>query len=161
MALSFLIPDFLKRRACRYMLHHYLGQYLAEKISLEDLTIDLYNGTGSVSNVPLNIEVSLASRHSSVFTSFYPPLLCQFVWAMVGEIIFVLTRRRIRVGCDWRRDETALLYVRYFVCSVFSEQAINDTLEELKAPVRVCSGRIGKVTVTVPWVSLLKNSSVV
>jgi autophagy-related protein 2 len=52
----FYIPEFLKRRACRYLLHHYLGQYLEEKISLDDLTIDLYNGTGSVHNVPLNIE---------------------------------------------------------------------------------------------------------
>lgn len=49
-----------------------------------------------------------------------------------------------------------------YVCSFFFfHQTINDTLEELKAPVRVCSGRIGKVTVTVPWVSLLKSSSVV
>lgn len=53
----FLIPEFLKRRACRYLLHHYLGQYLGEKISLDDLSIDLYNGTGSVSNVPLDVEV--------------------------------------------------------------------------------------------------------
>lgn len=54
----FFIPEFLKRRACRYLLHYYLGQFVEEKISLDDLTIDLYNGTGSVSNVPLNVEVS-------------------------------------------------------------------------------------------------------
>ena len=53
----FFIPEFLKRRACRYLLHHYLGQYLEGKIRLEDLTIDLYNGTGSVGNIPLNVEV--------------------------------------------------------------------------------------------------------
>lgn len=54
----FFIPEFLKRRACRYLLHHYLGQYLGGRINLEDLTIDLYNGTGSLSNVPLNVEVT-------------------------------------------------------------------------------------------------------
>ena len=84
MALSFLIPEFLKRRACRYMLHHYLGQYLAEKISLEDLTIDLYNGTGSISNVPLNVDVSLTPRRSFVFVSAVLPVF-QFVCVTVGE----------------------------------------------------------------------------
>lgn len=54
----FGIPEFLKKRACRYLLQHYLGQFLEEKISLEDLTVDLYNGTGSIHNIPLNVEVN-------------------------------------------------------------------------------------------------------
>ena len=55
----FTIPEFIKKRACRYLLQHYLGQFLEEKISLNDLTVDLYNGTGTISNVPLNVEVSV------------------------------------------------------------------------------------------------------
>ena len=51
------IPEFVKKRACRYLLQHYLGQYLKTKIQLEDLTVDLYNGTGTITNVPLNAEV--------------------------------------------------------------------------------------------------------
>lgn len=54
----FAIPEFLKKRACRYLLQHYLGQYLEEKISLEDLTLDLYSGTGAINNVSLKVEVS-------------------------------------------------------------------------------------------------------
>lgn len=54
----FTIPEFIKKRACRYLLQHYLGQFLEEKISLNDLTVDLYNGTGTISNVPLNVDVS-------------------------------------------------------------------------------------------------------
>ena len=57
----FTIPEFIKKRACRYLLQHYLGQFLEEKISLKDLTVDLYNGTGTISNVPLNVEVSVSS----------------------------------------------------------------------------------------------------
>lgn len=53
----FAIPEFLKKRACRYLLQHYLGQFLEERISLDDLTVDLYNGTGTINNVPLNVEV--------------------------------------------------------------------------------------------------------
>ena len=55
----FAIPEFLKKHACRYLLQHYLGQFLEEKISLDDLTVDLYNGTGTITNVPLNVEVVL------------------------------------------------------------------------------------------------------
>ena len=55
----FAIPEFLKKRACRYLLQHYLGQFLEEKISLEDLTVDLSSGIGTITNVPLNVEASL------------------------------------------------------------------------------------------------------
>ena len=52
-------PEYLKKKACRYLLQHYLGNYLETKISLEDLTINLYNGTATVSNVPLSAEVTM------------------------------------------------------------------------------------------------------
>ena len=55
----FGLPEFLKKRACRYMLQHYLGQFLEERISLDDLTVDLYSGTGSIHNIPLNVQVLL------------------------------------------------------------------------------------------------------
>ncbi len=58
----FTIPEFLKKRACRYLLQHYLGQFLEEKISLDDLTVDLYSGTGTITNVPLSVEVLFSCR---------------------------------------------------------------------------------------------------
>ena len=64
----FSIPEFLKKRACRYLLQHYLGQFLEEKISLNDLTVDLYNGTGTISNVPLNVEASML-QHCILYVS--------------------------------------------------------------------------------------------
>ena len=66
----FTIPEFIKKRACRYLLQHYLGQFLEEKISLDDLTVDLYNGTGSISNVPINVDVS-ASPYVKGRTNLY------------------------------------------------------------------------------------------
>ena len=39
-----------------------------------------------------------------------------------------------------------------------TNQAINETLEGTSAPVKVSSGYIGRVRVTVPWTSLLKDS---
>lgn len=51
-----LWPDFLKKRLCRYLLQHYLGHFFKEKISLEQLSIDIYNGTGCVKNLNLDCE---------------------------------------------------------------------------------------------------------
>lgn len=50
--------DFIKKRACRYLLQHYLGHFLQEKLTLDQLTVDLYNGTGRVDKVPLDVWVS-------------------------------------------------------------------------------------------------------
>jgi len=47
----------IKKRICRYLLQRYLGQYFQEKLSLDQLTVDLFNGTGSVKNVALDCVV--------------------------------------------------------------------------------------------------------
>lgn len=47
--------DFIKKRACRYLLQHYLGHFLQEKLTLDQLTVDLYNGTGRVDKVPIDV----------------------------------------------------------------------------------------------------------
>ncbi|XP_071454260.1 autophagy-related protein 2 homolog A [Hetaerina americana] len=48
--------DSLKKRACRYLLQRYLGQFLEEKLTLDQLTVDLYNGTGTVRDVTLDVQ---------------------------------------------------------------------------------------------------------
>lgn len=48
--------DGIKKRACRYLLQRYLGQFLEEKLTLDQLSVDIYNGTGSVSNVSLDVQ---------------------------------------------------------------------------------------------------------
>ena len=49
--------DFLKKKACRYILQHYLGQFLKEKLSLDQLSLDLYNGTGKITELNLDVQV--------------------------------------------------------------------------------------------------------
>lgn len=50
--------DTIKKKVCRYLLQRYLGQFLEEKLSLEQLNVDLYNGTGTVSNIALYSKVT-------------------------------------------------------------------------------------------------------
>ena len=49
--------DSIKKRACRYLLQHYLGQFLKEKLTLDQLSVDLYNGTGTIHDVLLDVAV--------------------------------------------------------------------------------------------------------
>uniref|UniRef100_UPI00398F0016 autophagy-related protein 2 homolog A n=1 Tax=Pristiophorus japonicus TaxID=55135 RepID=UPI00398F0016 len=45
----------IKKRACRYLLQHYLGHFLEERLTLEQLSLDLYNGSGRLSAVQLDV----------------------------------------------------------------------------------------------------------
>lgn len=45
--------ELMKKKICRYLLNRYVGQFLEQKLSLDQLTVDLYNGTGTVSDVKL------------------------------------------------------------------------------------------------------------
>lgn len=48
----------IKKRACRYLLQRYLGQFFEEKLTLDQLSVNLYNGTGTVADVSLDVQVS-------------------------------------------------------------------------------------------------------
>lgn len=60
----------IKKRACRYLLQRYLGHFLQEKLSLEQLSLDLYQGTGSLAQVPLDKWVSC---HQQAGVGTYSP----------------------------------------------------------------------------------------
>uniref|UniRef100_A0A3B3QY43 Autophagy related 2A n=1 Tax=Paramormyrops kingsleyae TaxID=1676925 RepID=A0A3B3QY43_9TELE len=45
----------IKKRACRYLLQHYLGHFLQERLSLEQLSLDLYNGSGVIRDINLDV----------------------------------------------------------------------------------------------------------
>lgn len=47
----------IKKRSSRYLLQRYLGQFLEEKLTLEQLEVDLYNGTGAVTDLRLDCQV--------------------------------------------------------------------------------------------------------
>lgn len=52
----------IKKRACRYLLQHYLGHFLQERLSLDQLGLDLYNGSGVIKEINLDVWVSFRTR---------------------------------------------------------------------------------------------------
>uniref|UniRef100_A0A8D8U0S0 Autophagy-related protein 2 n=3 Tax=Cacopsylla melanoneura TaxID=428564 RepID=A0A8D8U0S0_9HEMI len=95
MSWFFPFPDSWKKRACRYLLQRYLGQFLEEKLTLDQLSVDLYNGTGSVSDVCLDV------------------------------------------------------------------QGLNELAEQQSLPLEFVDGYIGEMSVSIPWATILRDSSYV
>ena len=61
----FKLPEFVKKRACRYLLQHYLGHFFKEKLGIDQLTLDISNGTGKITNVQLDTQVTnIVTNHS-------------------------------------------------------------------------------------------------
>lgn len=44
-------------RVCKYLLQRYLGQFFEEKLTLDQLSVDFYNGKGTVEKVSLDVQV--------------------------------------------------------------------------------------------------------
>lgn len=57
--------DLVKKKVCRYLLHRYLGSFIHEKISLDQLNVDFYNGKGTISDIVLSPEVSCVGLYIS------------------------------------------------------------------------------------------------
>lgn len=47
----------VKERVCRYLLHHYLGHFFQENLSLDQLSLDLYKGSVALRDIHLEIWV--------------------------------------------------------------------------------------------------------
>ncbi|KAK7903896.1 hypothetical protein WMY93_016503 [Mugilogobius chulae] len=76
----------IKKRACRYLLHRYLGNFLEEKLSLDQLSLDLYQGTGTLAQVPLdkwslNELLETADAPFEVITGFIQTISLTVPWA--------------------------------------------------------------------------------
>lgn len=77
------VPETIKKKVCVYLLQRYLGQFFEEKLTVDQLTVDLYNGTGTVTNVSLDVQVSC-----SVVYCF--PGDCQRLIFTNGTCLFII-----------------------------------------------------------------------
>ncbi|CRL03003.1 CLUMA_CG016444, isoform A [Clunio marinus] len=53
---DFSFSDFIKKRVCKFLINRYLGRFFEEKLTADQICLDLYNGKGSVYNVNLCCE---------------------------------------------------------------------------------------------------------
>jgi len=65
------MQDFMKKKACRYLLQHYLGQFLKQKLSLDQLSLDLYKGEGKITDLNLDVQVSIVDKILGAYFFLY------------------------------------------------------------------------------------------
>ena len=51
------VADGIKLRLCRYALQTLLGDYILDEVSIDQLTLDLNNGTATVSSLHIDAQV--------------------------------------------------------------------------------------------------------
>jgi hypothetical protein len=50
------LSESIKKRALRYLLQRYLGNFLLEKLTLDQLSLDLYEGRGTIRKIQLDVD---------------------------------------------------------------------------------------------------------
>ncbi|XP_037072366.1 autophagy-related protein 2 homolog B-like [Pollicipes pollicipes] len=104
--------DSIKKRACRYLLQRYLGQFLKEKLTLEQLSVDIYEGTGEIKDILLDFDAL-----NDVGAANNLPV--EFVDGYI---------RRVRVTIPWSSLLTASSYVEIsgLMLTVQAKQMLDD-----------------------------------
>lgn len=62
----------LNKRVCRFIIHRYLGHLLKEKLDLKQLTVDLYDGVGTIKDLNVDTEVVKYIHRSKSFHYVIP-----------------------------------------------------------------------------------------
>uniref|UniRef100_A0A182PNL9 Autophagy-related protein 2 n=1 Tax=Anopheles epiroticus TaxID=199890 RepID=A0A182PNL9_9DIPT len=62
--------DVIKKKICRFLLQRYLGRFLEEKLTLDQLNVDFYNGTGTVHNVTLYCQMNSSKCQPRLLEAF-------------------------------------------------------------------------------------------
>lgn len=122
----------IKKRACRYLLHRYLGNFLQEKLSLDQLSLDLYQGTGSLAQVPLDKWVSsLLMWCWSVFDSIWNAISPNVGWSFynLSDCLYLLPNRPFQ-------DDTQVFNIKrshnpLSLKQVLLDNLVRNTLEEI------------------------------
>lgn len=115
----------IKKRACRYLLHRYLGNFLQEKLSLDQLSVDLYQGKGSLAQVPLDKWVSVCVMGGNVTTwcHYACKLSAALLWLWhihthtQNKLIWLVTLRDIPAVTEWNPGVGG--------CSIWSDRGLH------------------------------------
>lgn len=81
----------IKKRASRYLLQHYLGHFLQERLSLDQLSLDLYQGQGGLRDIQLDIwsvneQLELLGAPLEIIDGFISAISVTIPWsALVTE----------------------------------------------------------------------------
>ncbi|XP_076666317.1 autophagy-related 2 isoform X1 [Andrena cerasifolii] len=127
----------IKKRACRYLLQRYLGQILEEKLTLDQLTVDLYNGIGRVTNVSLDVQAlnEMGEQQHLPFEfvdGFVGEMSVGIPWsALLSEASYVeITGLRLTVQPRQRAESGTSMFESMWSSMTSSMQLAQECLQE-------------------------------
>ncbi|XP_053986087.1 autophagy-related protein 2 homolog B isoform X1 [Hylaeus volcanicus] len=127
----------IKKRACRYLLQRYLGQFLEEKLTLDQLTVDLYNGTSRVTNVSLDVQAlnELGEQQHlplEFVDGFVAEMSISIPWsALLSEASYVeVTSLRLTVQPRQRMESGTSMFESMWSSMTSSMQLAQECLQE-------------------------------
>ncbi|XP_078034719.1 autophagy-related 2 isoform X1 [Augochlora pura] len=127
----------IKKRACRYLLQRYLGQFFEEKLTLDQLTVDLYNGTGRVTNVSLDVQAlnEMGEQQNlplEFVDGFIAEMSISIPWsALLSEATYVeVTRLRLTVQPRQRTQSGTSMFESMWSSMTSSMQLAQECLQE-------------------------------
>ncbi|XP_032665002.1 autophagy-related protein 2 homolog A isoform X2 [Odontomachus brunneus] len=127
----------IKKVASRYLLQRYLGQFLEEKLTLDQLNIDLYNGTGRVTNVSLDVQAlnELGEQQQlplEFVDGFITEVSISIPWAaLLREASYVEVRSlRLTVQPRQRTDTGASMFESMWSSMTSSMQLAQECLQQ-------------------------------
>ncbi|XP_076166580.1 autophagy-related 2 isoform X3 [Ptiloglossa arizonensis] len=127
----------IKKRACRYLLQRYLGQFLEEKLTLDQLTVDLYNGTGRVTNVSLDVQALNEmgeQQHLPLefVDGFVEEMSLSIPWsALLSEASYIeVTRLKLTVQPKQRAESGTSMFESMWSSMTSSMQLAQECLQE-------------------------------
>ncbi|XP_076284575.1 autophagy-related 2 isoform X1 [Lasioglossum baleicum] len=127
----------IKKRACRYLLQRYLGQFLEEKLTLDQLSVDLYNGTGRVTNVSLDVQAlnEMGEQQNlplEFIDGFIAEMSMSIPWsALLSEATYVeVTSLRLTVQPRQRTESGTSMFESMWSSMTSSMQLAQECLQE-------------------------------
>ncbi|XP_031843330.1 autophagy-related 2 [Nomia melanderi] len=142
---SFPWSQGIKKRACRYLLQRYLGQFLEEKLTLDQLTVDLYNGTGRVTNVSLDVQAlnEMGEQQNlplEFVDGFIAEMSMSVPWsALLSEATYVeVTSLRLTVQPRQRTESGTSMFESMWSSMTSSMQLAQECLQEDASNVGSC-----------------------
>ncbi|XP_035768737.1 autophagy-related protein 2 homolog A [Neolamprologus brichardi] len=132
----------IKKRACRYLLQHYLGHFLQERLSLDQLGLDLYNGSGVIKDINLDVwavnellEAKQSSCKRSVLTNRCISVLS--VFSVLRRIKVTFLDTIVRIEHQPLDLETGVALEVHIKRLEYFDEAVRDPASQTAVPVDI------------------------
>uniref|UniRef100_A0A915IG90 Autophagy-related protein 2 n=1 Tax=Romanomermis culicivorax TaxID=13658 RepID=A0A915IG90_ROMCU len=140
------IANTVPRQICQFLLNRYLGEILLEKVNIEQLSVDLIEGTGSINEVYLDVEGNTVTFFDQQW---------RVLQAVTQHTMVTMKRSSEHFG---RQKSDNFPGATCLNKKEDQQQRINQALKKCDLPFELVEGFVGSITVKIPYSKVLNDS---